>query len=84
MPIIGASVTFALAVKFSGKRRFIVLWAAPIATLLLCFIFGKSIAEGGNLLFAVLFGLYLSAVCLYYPILIGFIIAQYYKAKKNG
>lgn len=70
LPLLGVVATFLSAFAAGGRPRFYILLFGPAVTLTLCLVFGGPISHNGNLLFAVLFGLFLVFLVCYYPILL--------------
>lgn len=70
LPLLSFIITAFLAYKFEGQRRWMALILTPILTMAPCYIFAKELANNGNLLFAVTFGLGMILLIVYYPALI--------------
>lgn len=78
LPVLGVIATVILAGATKGWRRWASLFVVPALTFVGAMVFGSEIARDGNLLFAVLFLLFLLALLVYYPILLFVAIKRWF------
>lgn len=69
LPVIGVFATIIVAGVTAGWKRWSALTLIPAITLAIMVFGGGDIARDGNMLFALLFILFVLAVLVYYPIL---------------
>lgn len=70
LPVLGVILTVCLGVVLQRRRRAAALVLTPLLTYGLCDYFAGPIAANGNLLFVALLGVYMVALCIYYPVLL--------------
>ena len=70
LPVYGIVLTVILGVVLKKWWRTAVLLLTPLLTYWLGSYFGGDIGFDGNLLFVALFGLFMLAMCIYYPVLL--------------
>jgi hypothetical protein len=68
-PLYGVVLTAVLATVLKGKWRVAVLVLVPLLTYIICSAFGGIIGFDGNMLFVALFAVFLTGLCVYYPVL---------------
>lgn len=69
LPVIGVFATIIVAGVTTGWKRWCALILVPAITLVIVLYGGGEIARDGNMLFALLFVLFVLALLVYYPIL---------------
>ena|SRR3989344_8603055 len=86
LPIIGIVVTVSLSISFSGRKRWLVLFIIPLATLGIPYLFlSYKITVFGlaGLLPAIMLSFYFFGMLIYYPILIIWAIVVWRRNKKS-
>gem|GEM_PF-2848731 len=76
LPLFGVIMTAFLALVLKHWWRVAALIMTPLLTYGLCDYFGSAIADNGNMLFVALLGVFMVALCIYYPMLLitGFVL----------
>ena len=88
LPIVGIIATFSLAIFFSGRKRWLVLFIIPLATFLIPELLikygGRYLDLGGGFIIpGLMLIFYLLGLIVYYPILIILAIVAWRKKKKS-
>lgn len=84
-PVIGLIITFVLAIFFSGLKRWVILFLAPLAIIEITFLIIKYGGyKAGAMIPAILTGFLMIGLVVYYPILIIWAIVAWRKSKKSN
>lgn len=83
LPVLGALGTVIGAVVTTGWKRWTALIVTPAVTLVITTTFASEIARDGNLLFAVLYLLFLLSLLVYYPVLLIIGAKRWFDARKQ-
>ena len=70
LPVIGMFVVLAAAQIARGRVRWWLMFFGPVVVAAACWMCAPVVLEGGNLLAAVVYGLFVLAMIAYYPVLL--------------
>lgn len=84
LPVYGIILTIILGVILRKRWRIAALFLTPLLTYWLSSYFGNDIGYDGNMLFVALLGLFMLAMCIYYPVLLISSIVLWFKKSRQS